>query len=341
MTHYFYVMGVKLKDIIVKKEIDFDDLKGKRIAIDSSNMLYQFLTSIRQPDGSLLTDKEGNVTSHLVGVFSRLTNLMARGINLCVVFDGKPPLLKVRTKEEREYRKQVAEKKLKKAREEEDVESILKYSKQTSRLSRDMVEESKELICALGLPLVQAPSEADAQMAFMNEKNDVWACATSDIDPLLHGAPRLITNLTLSQRRKLPSGKYVKINPELVKLSDVLNNLGITGDQLIVIAILVGTDYNEGVKGVGSKTALKLVKNHKKFDELFKEVETNFNWKEIYAIFKRMPVVKNYQLKWKGVDYDKIKKLLVDKHDFSLERVDNSLKKLEKEDKEQRSLSAF
>jgi len=331
-------MGVKLRELLPRKEIAFDDLKGREVAVDASNMLYQFLSSIRQPDGSLLTDKHGNITSHLVGIFSRFSNLMSKGIKMCVVFDGKPPLLKIRTREEREYRKQLAEEKLERAREEENEEAILKYSKQVTRLNQKMIDESKELFSALGLPVIQAPSESDAQMAFMNEKNDVWACATTDVDPLLHGAPRLVTNLTLSQRRKLPSGKYVKINPELVVLSDVLNNLGITGDQLIVISMLIGTDYNEGVKGIGPKTALKLVKQHKNFDELFKQVDVNFNWKEVYAIFKSMPIMKNYQLKWKGVDYDKINELLVKKHDFSLERVENSLKKLEKEDKEQRSL---
>ena len=331
-------MGVKLRELLPRKEIAFDDLKGKKIVVDASNMLYQFLSSIRQPDGSLLTDKDGNVTSHLVGIFSRFTNLMSRGIKLCVVFDGKPPLLKIKTREEREYRKQLAEEKLEKAREEENEEAILKYSKQVTRLNQNMIDESKELFSALGLPVIQAPSESDAQMAFMNEKNDVWACATSDVDPLLHGAPRLVTNLTVSQRKKLPSGKYVKTNPDLIILSDTLNNLGITGDQLIVISILIGTDYNEGVKGIGPKTALKLVKQYKNFDELFKQVDVNFNWKEVYAVFKSMPIMKNYQLKWKGVDYDKINELLVKKHDFSLERVENSLKKLKKEDKEQRIL---
>ena len=331
-------MGVKIRELLPRKEIAFDDLKGRKVAVDASNMLYQFLSSIRQPDGSLLTDKGGNVTSHLVGIFSRFTNLMSKGIELCVVFDGKPPLLKIKTREEREYRKQLAEEKLERAREEENEEAILKYSKQVTRLNQKMIDESKELFSALGLPVIQAPSESDAQMAFMNEKNDVWACATTDVDPLLHGAPRLVTNLTLSQRRKLPSGKYVKTNPELVVLSDVLNNLGITGDQLIVISMLIGTDYNEGVKGIGPKTALKLVKQYKNFDELFKQVDINFNWKEVYAVFKSMPVMKNYQLKWKGVDYDKINELLVEKHDFSMERVENSLRKLKKEDKEQRSL---
>jgi len=200
-----------------------------------------------------------------------------------------------------------------------------KYSMQTVRLNREIVDESKEFIKALGLPVIQAPSEADAQMAFMNEKGDVWACGTSDIDPLLYGAPRIITNLTLSQRKKV-RGIYVKINPEIVELSEVLNSLGVSHDQLIALSILVGTDYNSGgVKGVGAKTALKLVKSENSFDKLFKDAD--FNWKQVYAIFKSMSIMKNYQLKWKSIDADKVKKILVDEHDFSEERVDNTLGK--------------
>ena len=134
--------------------------------------------------------------------------------------------------------------------------------------------------------------------------------ASSDVDCLLYGAPKLVTNLTLSQRRKLPSGATVKITPEVIELQDVLNHLGIDRDKLIAIAMLVGTDYNKGIRGIGPKTALKLVKQENNFDKLFKEVKAEFNWKKIYAIFKSMPVMKEYQLKWNNVDEDKIRELL-------------------------------
>ncbi len=170
-------------------------------------------------------------------------------------------------------------------------------------------------------------------MAFMNEKDDVYACASSDADTLIHGAPRLITNLTLSQRRKLPSETDIKITPELVELKTLLDNLKVNNDQLIAMAILIGTDYNQGIKGVGPKTALKLVKQHKDFNILFKEVDADFNWKQIFAIYKSMPVMKNYKLKWQNPDKEKIKKILVDKHDFSEERLDKTLDKLTQETK--------
>ena len=331
-TYLDFIMGIKFTGLVPRKEISFDDLKGKKIAIDASNMLYQFLSSIRQKDGTPLMDSEGNVTSHLMGIFSRLTNLMNRDMKLAVVFDGKPPLLKLKEQEEREHRKRVAEAKMQKALEEEEEEEAYKYAKQTSRLTRVMVEESKELVSALGMPVIQAPSEAEAQAAFICEKGDVWAVASSDMDCLVYGAPRMIPNLTLSQKRKLPSGGYVITAPEMFELKDVLNTLGINKDQLLVLGILIGTDYNiGGVKGIGPKTALKLVKQYKNFDELFEQVKPDFNWKEIYAVFKSMPIMKNYQLKWKDVDADKVKEILVERHEFNEERVENGLKKLKKE----------
>tara|TARA_Y100000310_G_scaffold159627_1_gene159282 strand:- start:43607 stop:44629 length:1023 start_codon:yes stop_codon:yes gene_type:complete len=337
-------MGVKLGDIILKKEISFDGLANKKIIIDASNMVYQFLTSIRQRDGTQLMDDKGNITSHLQGTLTRLTNLMSRGIKIAVCFDGKPPLLKIKEQEYREHRKQLAEQKLKKAQEEEDFDSVYKYSKQTVRLTKNIIEETKELLKYLGIPVIQAPSETDAQISFMCEKGDVWAAATSDIDPLLYECPRLITNLTLSQRRKLPGGSTIAIKPELIELKQVLKQLKINNDQLLAIAILVGTDYNkEGVKGIGSKTALKLVKQHKNFDKIFKEVKAKFNWKEIYAVFKSMPVMKNYQLKWQSLNEKKILNLLVDKHNFTEERVKKTLEKLQEQTNKpkQRGLGDF
>jgi len=333
-------MGVKLADLVQKKEVTFDQLAGKKIAIDFSNAAYQFLSSIRQRDGTPLMDAEGKVTSHLMGTWNRFSNLMQQGMKLVIVLDGKPPVLKINEQEERAHRKRIAQKKFEEAQQEEDIESMAKYAKQTSRLTRDMVVEAKELLKAMGLPVIQAPSEADAQMAFMNEKKDVYACASSDYDCLLQGAPRMLINLTFSQKRKLPSGIYKKTTPEIIELKTTLKTLGITRDQLIVLGILVGTDYNKGIYKVGPKTALKLVKKHKSFNKLFKEVKADFNWKQIYAVFKSMPIMKNYQIKWTAPDPEKIKELLVEKHDFSAERVQNVLDRLTKAQK-QKGLGDF
>lgn len=337
-------MGLKISDLVPKKEIGWHDLANKKIAVDSSQMIYQFATSIRQRDGSPLMDSQGNVTSHLVGIFSRVSNLINKNIKLCFVFDGKPPLLKIKEQERRALRKRLAAEKLEKAREEEDYEAVQKYSKQTVSLTTTMVDEAKELIRYMGLPVINAPSEAEAQASYMCSKGDVWAVASSDYDCLIYGATRLVTNLTLSARKKLPSGTYVSSHPEMIELSDVLNHLGIGQDQLLAIAILTGTDFNiGGVKGIGPKTALRLVQEFKSFDKIFNEVKADFNWKKVYAVFKSMPIMLNYQLKWSDPDEEKIKKLLVDKHDFSEERVNKTLNLLNKhkDDKKQKGLTDF
>ena len=337
-------MGVKLPGILPVRTISWDDLKGKKIGVDSSNVLYQFLSSIRQRDGTPLMDSNGNVTSHLSGIFNRSVNLMQKGIKLAYIFDGKPPELKYGTQQKRRERKEKAHESYLKAKDEEDIDLMYKYSKQTTFLDNNMVKESKELIQAMGMPVIQSPSESDAQGAFMVERNDLYAFASSDADCLLHGCTRTIPNLTLSQTRKLPGGKFVYIQPQVIELQDVLDHLKVNQDQLIVMGILTGTDYNpKGIPGIGPKKALNLVLQFKKFDALFKELNPDFDWKKIYAIFKSMPVMKNYQLKWTSPDVDKIKEILVNRHEFSEDRVDSQLKKLNQEikKKEQKGLGEF
>lgn len=337
-------MGVKLSELVPKREISFEFLKDKVVGIDFSNACYQFLSSIRQPDGTPLTDSKKRITSHLMGAFNRFSNLISQGIRPVIIFDGKPPKEKILAQEERAYRKRQAQEKFEQAKQEEDAEMMLRYAKQTTRFTESMAHESKELCKAMGLPVIQAPSEADAQMAFMCEQNDIYASASSDYDCLLFGSPRMLLNLTLAQKRRLPSGAYIKITPEIIELKEVLSSLGISQDQLLVIGILTGTDYNlGGVKGIGAKTALKLVKTHKDFNHIFKEVKADFNWKKIYAVFKSMPIMKNYQLKFTEPNKNKIIKILVEEHDFSLERVNNTLERLEgtKKQKEQSNLGRW
>lgn len=333
-------MGVNLGNIVERQNISFDDLKNKVIAIDAFNALYQFLSSIRQRDGTPLMDSEGRVTSHLQGLFTRTLNLMEKKIKLVYVFDGKSPELKLREKQEREKRKLIAKEKYIAALEKEDVEGMYKYSKGTGRLDEEMVKESKELLTALGLPVVQAPSEAEGQAAFMCRDKDVYAVGSQDFDSLLFGAPRLIMNLTLSAKRRLPGGKIIIIQPQMLELKNVLKDLEINQEQLIALGILAGTDFNVGgVKGIGPKKALKLVKENKKVEDIFKNLNVDFNWKKVFDIFESIDVTRDYKLKWDNINIEKIKKILVDKHDFSGERVDNLIRK--RGNKKESDLSRF
>jgi len=343
-------MGISLREITISSNITLDELKGKILAVDSYNLLYQFLTTIRSRGGSLLQDSGGNTTSHLVGLFSRVTKLMQTGLKLAFIFDGAPPKLKEEERKRRRDLKVAAEIAYKEAVKKKDLESMRKYASRTSRLTPKLVEEAKKLVELLGLPMVQAPSEGEAQAAHMAKNGAAYAIVSQDFDSLIHGAQRLVRNLSIAGKRKMANKlSYANVEPEMIVLTDMLNHLGIDQEQLIVLALLVGTDYNSGgVKGIGPKKALGLIKKHNKnFDALFKEVDWDnhfeFPWTDVYYLIKKMPVTDDYELKWGEVSREKIIKLLVDNHDFSEERVSRTLDKLdeEKESKKQKGLSDF
>jgi flap endonuclease 1 (EC 3.1.-.-) len=253
----------------IKREVQLSELKGKKVSIDAYNAIYQFLTAIRQPDGTPLMDSQGRVTSHLSGIFYRTISLLEEGVIPIYVFDGKPPELKAQELERRRKIKEEAEKKLEKAKEEGETKELKKYSQMATRLTNDMAEEGKRLLEAMGIPVVQAPSEGEAEAAYLCSQGYTWAAASQDYDSLLFGANKLIRNLTLTGKRKLPKKDvYVEIKPELIELEDLLKKFGITREQLVDIGILIGTDYDpDGIKGIGpsycSKNNKEIWKNRK------------------------------------------------------------------------------
>lgn len=327
-------MGVQITELLVRKEIEVAYLKGRTIAVDAHNHLYQFLSTIRQRDGSLFTDAEGNVTSHLIGLLSRTSNLLRNGIKLVYVFDGKVPELKWAETRKRRELKEAAEKKFREAEEKGDIEEMRKYAARTSRLTPEMIEEAKKLLDTLGVPCVQAPAEGEAQAAYMAKKGDCYGVASQDADCLLFGAPLLIRNLSISGRRKV-AGKlsYQNVSPELISLKDNLKNLGINQEQLISLAMLVGTDYNNGgIKGIGPKNGLKIVKEHKTPEKIFEVVKWDdffeVSWQEVFGLISKMPTTDDYKLAFGKVDREKAVKLLCGEHGFSQERVEKSIGEL-------------
>jgi len=337
-------MGLQIGDIVTRKEIRFEDLKGKVIAVDALNALYQFLASIRQPDGTPLMDSKGRVTSHLSGLFYRNIALLSEGMKLVYVFDGEYHSLKGKTHEKRQEAKDIAKERYEQAKEEEDIEGMGKYARGFLKLSDEMIEESKELVNAMGIAVVQAPGEGEMQCAQLVREGKAYAVASQDYDALAVGGNRLIQNLTLARKRKTPSG-FVYIAPEIIEYEKVLNELGIDADQLICLAILVGTDFNPGgVKGIGPKKALALVREKKYPIKIFSELEEqgrlDFDWKEVFEIFKKPNVIKDAKIEFPKFDEKKIKEILVERHDFSEKRVDNQIAKLKelKERKNQRTL---
>ncbi len=341
-------MGLKFKGIVNPKEISLKELNGKILSVDSMNILYQFLTTIVGMDGSPLTDSKGRVTSHLIGLFNRTVTLMEAGIKLVFVFDGKPPEIKRKTWEIRRAVKETAKEKYLIAEEAGDQDEMKKFARQKVSLSKEMVEDAKNILVALGIPIVQAPSEGEAQAAYMVSKGDCYGVVSQDFDNLIFGATRLIRNLSLAGKRK-KGPTYQRYSPEMIKLQDVLNELKLNRDQLIILAILVGTDYNPGgIKGIGPKKGLKLLHEHKAPEDIFEAVKwsehnPDLHWKEIFDTIKDIPVTDDYNLEWGKINNEELIHLLVSEYGFAEDRVKTRLEKMQKNSMgtAQKGLSSF
>ncbi len=314
-------MGVNLTPIIVKEVVDLDAFRGRTIAVDAFNVLYQFLALIRTREGRPLSDSGGRVTSHLVGLAFRTTRLIAdHGMKLVFVFDGSPPLLKRREVEKRREVKRKAEEAYREAVEAGDYAKAFSKAVQTSRLTGDMIGDAKRLLDLLGVPWVQAPGEGEAQAAHMALKGDVWGSSSRDYDSLLFGTPRLVRYLTIQGQEWLPSkGRARRLEPELIRLDSFLSHHGITREQLVDMSMLIGTDFNEGVKGIGPKTALKLIREHGTLEEMPPEVYSKLDADVdgIREIFLRPDVTDDYEIIHGALQEDELYSFLCGERAFS------------------------
>jgi flap endonuclease-1 len=323
-------MGVNLTELAVTEPITFEFLAGKTLAVDALNMIYQFLGNIRQADGMPLMDSKGNVTSHLSGLFYRNINFLEKGIRLVYVFDGKPPDAKRSELDSRNVARTDAKEKWAAALQEGQLEEAKKYAQRSSVVTDEMVDESKKLLQAMGIPVVQAMSEGEAQCAKICQDGFAFASVTQDFDALLFGSPRTIRNLSVSKAETLHMM--------------ILQNQNFTREQFIMMGILVGTDYNPGgVSGIGPKKALAMVEKFKTLEEIQKNIEWKFDLspKDLYDFFMNPPVEKNYDIKFGRPYKEKLIELLHEKHDFSQERIEKNLSKLEERKGTQTSLLGF
>jgi flap endonuclease-1 len=322
-------MGVDLGDLFERKEIELSELKGKVIAIDAYNTLYQFLSIIRQRDGTPLIDSHGEITSHLSGFLYRTTNLVEEGIKPIFVFDGTPPEFKNAILEER---KSVRAKAMLKWEEEKagGGEEAFKYAQASSHIRGNMIEDAKKLLSLMGFPVIQAPSEGEAQAAFIAMNGDAYAVGSQDYDALLFGAPVVVRNLAATGKRKLPGkGIYVDVKCEVIELESGLRKFEITREQLVDIALLVGTDYNPGIKGIGPKKALKLIKKHGSIEGALGEIGADIkHLAEIRKLFLVPDVTPDYEIKWKKPGPSAIIEFLCKEHDFSEARVSKAVERL-------------
>ena len=322
-------MGINLSDVVTLEPRRLEDFSGEVLAIDAFNTLYQFLAIIRQPDGTPLMDRQGRITSHLSGLIYRLSNFVAAGIRPAFVFDGEPPRLKAHTLAARGEAKRRAEREWREAVEIGDLPTARTKAMQTSRLTDEMIDQSKRLLGLLGIPWVQAPGEGEAQASAMARNGIAYAAASQDFDALLFGSPRLVKNLAISGRRKLPRKEvYVEVQPEEISLEATLGNLGITREQLVDMGLLIGTDFNEGVKGIGPKKALALIKKHGSLEGALAELGVDIESKaEVRAIFLAPNVFGHVEIRFRDPDPDGVRRMLCDEHDFSRERIDAALEK--------------
>lgn len=321
-------MGVNLRDIASPHETGLESLSGKVVAIDALNMVYQFLSTIRDKfTGEPLKDSHGNVTSHLSGLFYRTSRLMEAGIRPVFVFDGQPPSFKKGVQEERRKIREEARLKLADAVREGDAEKIRLYSQQSATVTADILSESKRLLHAMGVQCVQGPSEGEAQASYMNRTGLTYACGSQDWDCLLFGAERLVRNLGVTGKRKLPGKQsYLKVNPEMIELSSMLSSLSITREQLVTLGLLVGTDYNPGgVKGIGPKKGLELVREKGTLERVMEAVDWEFDVEaRVLHEFFMNPPAEDVRIEAPQADMGKIKEILLS-HDFSDERIERTL----------------
>ncbi|MFB6282658.1 MAG: flap endonuclease-1 [Halobacteria archaeon] len=316
-------MGADIGDILEPEPVEFEDVAGK-VGIDAFNAIYGFLANIRQRDGTPLQDSKGRVTSHLSGLLYKTANLYEDGVKPFYVFDGKPPDLKSDTVEKRRERTSEAEESYKEAKKKGDEAEMLKYAQQATSIESAQVESSIELLNALNVPWMEAPGEGEAQASYMCVEGEIDYVASQDYDALLFGALHLVRNLTISGR------KGEELQPELIRLNDVLERHDLTREELVEMGILVGTDYNDGVHGIGAKTGLKKMKKMS-FREILEDYghESSVDLEKVKDLFMDPEVTDDYELEWQSPDHHAVVETLCDKYEFSEDRVEDALERID------------
>ena len=316
-------MGVKFKDITDPEPIEMNDLKGKILTVDASNVIYKFLSGMRQGDGTPLKDMNGNITSHLNGIMFQTSSLIEKEIKPVYVFDGKAPELKKKTQEKRISIKKESKQKYLEAKQSGDNEKARKYAARTAELNHEKIESSKKLLKLMGVPYVQSKTEGEAQASYMVSKGDAWAVVSQDYDCLQFGATRMLKNFKLSRSQSK--------NLEIISLEKTLKDLDLTREQLVDVAMLVGTDFNKGVYGIGAKKGIKLIHKYgtleKSLEALDETMEVDPN--EIREIFLNPDVVTDYDLKFRRPKKEKLLDYLCGEHDFDEHRTNNAIQKLQ------------
>ena len=318
-------MGVLLTPILQREQTSFKALYGKSFAIDGNIELHQFLALVRKPDGSLFTDATGKVTSHLIGLLTRTSRLVTDfKIQPVFIFDGRPNPLKKQTIEARRRVRQKAQQEYREAVSARDYSRAWSKVVMTGRVTGEILADSKRLLSLMGVPWLEALEDGEAQASFMASRGDVWAVGSKDYDCLLYGAPILARYLTLTGREYLPAKKTSRpLIPELIRLSENLNALGISREQLVDVALLVGTDFNNGVMGIGPKKGLELIKKYQSAEKLPERIRSELPERldDVRNIFLHPRVLEDYSVRKPRPDPEGLIEFLSKERGFSPDRV--------------------
>jgi len=311
------------------KEGEMANYFGRKIAVDASMCIYQFLIAVRQEGGNSLTNEDGETTSHLMGMFYRTIRLLENGIKPVYVFDGKPPELKGGELAKRQERRAEAQENLEKATETGDAENVDKFTRRLVKVTKEHGEECRKLLKLMGVPYVEAPCEAEAQCCALVKAGKVYAVGTEDMDALTFGGDVLVRHLTFSEAKKMPIKEFT--------LRKVLEGLEMTQEQFIDLCILLGCDYCDTIKGIGPKRAVDLVKEHKSIDVILDKIDKekykvpeNWLYKEARQLFIKPEITdpESLDLKWTDPDEEGIVQYMCNEKGFNEERMRNGVKKI-------------
>ncbi|KAK7344312.1 hypothetical protein VNO77_13770 [Canavalia gladiata] len=312
------------------KENKFESYFGRKIAVDASMSIYQFLIVVGRSGTETLTNEAGEVTSHLQGMFTRTIRLLEAGMKPVYVFDGKPPDLKKQELAKRLSKRAEATEDLSQAMETANKEEIEKFSKRTVKVTKQHNEDCKRLLRLMGVPVVEAPSEAEAQCAALCKAGKVYAVASEDMDSLTFGAPKFLRHLMDPSSKKVPVMEF--------EVAKILEDLNLTMDQFIDLCILSGCDYCDSIRGIGGQTALKLVRQHGSIENILEninkeryQIPDDWPYQEARRLFKEPMVIteeEELNLKWSAPDEEGLITFLVNENGFNSDRVTKAIEKI-------------
>jgi len=335
-------MGIKLQNLVIRNKIEFSELACKIIAIDAPNIVMSLFNFARKEgvnsSGGAILDRTQRPISHLYGLLYRVNFFYSKKIFPIFCFDGKDSELKKLNTKDRLNDFRFTEKWYQKAYQSGNRELAKQIALSKEYMWQNIIQESKKLLSALGVPFIESPASAESQCAQLVKEKIVHYSNSQDYDSLLFGCPHLLQNVSKSLKRKIQGRwTYQKVVPYAIHLKETLNQLGIDQFQLVDMALMMETDYFPGIRSIGPKTALKLIKQYNTIETIIKKEYSKYDFLDlthevimkIRKIFLVPEVVKiSDSLSWTFPNEPQILSLLCEEHNLNRERVENNVTKL-------------